>query len=123
KDVKQSWLMIDEVGHEYKVGYEATSGLITWRCNNSQFPNFPGKATTNGYNKSVTFKVPHEHAPSIKTKEKGLVTDFPDLQNSENSVRLYCKMFPCLAFIPVDHVVDGFIELKNNAPNKVKDII
>ncbi|CAF0998920.1 unnamed protein product [Brachionus calyciflorus] len=93
KDGTQSWLFLDEVGHEYKVSYEATSGIITWRCNNSQFPNCPGKAATNGYNKPVTFKVPHEFAPSIKTKVKELSANIKSMAaNNPDTTKNYFRV-------------------------------
>lgn len=71
KDGSISWLLVDDEGHEYKVAYESSiTGTITWRCNNSEFPNCLGKVVTKGHSRPITVKKMHEHNPSIKTKVK-----------------------------------------------------
>ncbi|CAF0987501.1 unnamed protein product [Brachionus calyciflorus] len=73
KDGSVSWFLVDDEGHEYKVAYESSiSGTITWRCNNSEFPNCPGKVVTKGHSRPITVKKLHEHNASIKTKVKEL---------------------------------------------------
>ena len=39
KDGSPSWLLDDEKKQEYKTSYVNKDGRITWRCNNTEFPN------------------------------------------------------------------------------------
>ncbi|CAF0881458.1 unnamed protein product [Brachionus calyciflorus] len=36
----ESLALVDEKKYEYKNGYKSTNGKITWRCNNTEFPNW-----------------------------------------------------------------------------------
>ncbi|CAF1040985.1 unnamed protein product [Brachionus calyciflorus] len=57
-----------------------------------------------------------------KIQSTGLVEEYGDVTNNENQTRLYCKMLACLAFVPVDFVVDAFEEIKKKAPSKVIEL-
>ncbi|RNA35507.1 hypothetical protein BpHYR1_039976 [Brachionus plicatilis] len=91
KDGSVSYLLQDEKNHEYKTSYEACSGLITWRCNNPDYPNCPGKVTTNGHRYPICLKINHldECKPKIKTKVKQVTASIKDmaLKNPDSKPR------------------------------------
>ncbi|CAF0908322.1 unnamed protein product [Brachionus calyciflorus] len=70
KDGTESFLLVDDFYYEYKVSYQSKNGKITWRCNNTDFPNCPGAVSIQGNNKPITVFRGHDHNPRIKTKVK-----------------------------------------------------
>ncbi|RNA01702.1 hypothetical protein BpHYR1_007717 [Brachionus plicatilis] len=54
-------------------------------------------------------------------QENGLATKYSDF-SSENLIRRHKKMLACLAFVPVDFVVNAFKELQSCIPNDLKKI-
>ena len=53
---------------------------------------------------------------------RGLVSEYCDIQKEDNLVRLYTKMLACLAFVPVDDVVDTFVILKKESQTKLSSL-
>ena len=55
-------------------------------------------------------------------QQEGLSIEYCDMTISQNLVRLYSKKLVCLAFIPLDDVLDFFILLQKNAPAKINKL-
>ncbi|CAF0833149.1 unnamed protein product [Brachionus calyciflorus] len=68
-----SWLLVDDIGYEYKHSHTNVDNTVIWRCTNGEFPKCPGKVTTIGYKKPITQKSEHEHVTTIKKKVKEVV--------------------------------------------------
>ncbi|RNA08792.1 hypothetical protein BpHYR1_004948 [Brachionus plicatilis] len=66
KDGTPSWLLFDVEKHEYKSSYKSTSGKITWRCNNTDFPNCPGSVYTFGHNLPIYYIKDHDIMSCLK---------------------------------------------------------
>ena len=83
KDGTPSWLLIDDNIFEYKTSYEAKDGKITWRCNNTKFPNCTGAVFTIGYYKPITLVQEHEHCATIKTEVKAVKAKIKEMACSQ----------------------------------------
>ncbi|RNA34755.1 hypothetical protein BpHYR1_006941 [Brachionus plicatilis] len=53
----------------------------------------------------------------------GLASEYNDIGNKDNLTRQFSKMIACLDFVPLDHVVDTFVQLKSLAPSNLKDLL
>ncbi|CAF1111998.1 unnamed protein product [Brachionus calyciflorus] len=83
KDGTPSWLLVDDEKHEYKTSYVNKNGKITWRCNNTEFPNCSGAVYTNGHSGPI-FKIrDHEHCSTIKTEIKAIKANIKDLAEKQ----------------------------------------
>ncbi|RNA12641.1 hypothetical protein BpHYR1_000768 [Brachionus plicatilis] len=52
----------------------------------------------------------------------GLAAKYSDLSLKDNLIRKYSKMLACLAFVPVDYVIDAFEEVQSLIPNELKKV-
>ncbi|CAF1113399.1 unnamed protein product, partial [Brachionus calyciflorus] len=57
-------------GSQIQLSYKSNNGRISWRCNNTQFPNCQATVYTNGFTKPIIEGKPHEHNNTVKTKIK-----------------------------------------------------
>ncbi|CAF1122225.1 unnamed protein product, partial [Brachionus calyciflorus] len=55
-------------------------------------------------------------------QEAGLAVQYNDIENKDNLVRLYVKMMTCLAFVPVDDVINAFVFLKKSCSSYLNGI-
>ena len=80
-------LLEDDDGYEYKIGYKASSGQITWRCNNTEFRYCHGSVRTPGLNSPITKVKEHDHEPSMKTKVKQIMRDVSLISKDKPEIR------------------------------------
>ena len=100
KDGSSSHILIDDEFYEYKMGYRSSSDRITWRCNNTQFPNCPGTVYTYGLVRPIIDGKDHEHSNSIKTKVKIIKTNIREMAASQPDTKPRKIIMECQKNLP-----------------------
>ncbi|CAF0838696.1 unnamed protein product [Brachionus calyciflorus] len=102
KDGTESFLLVDDSFYEYKVSYQSNNGKITWRCNNTNYPNCPGAVSTQGNNKPITVVRGHDHNRTIKTKVKEVTAQMRQMAENQPDTKPRKIILECQKNVSVE---------------------